>query len=75
MELPSLTPVSIAGWGRLQLGVVYWVTSAGLLQVVNNNIDPQTVVVESPLRDYRPYNTLKDGTTGWDHPLKDHRPF
>ena len=27
LDLPSLTPLSVAGCGRLQLGVPYWATS------------------------------------------------
>ena len=49
-DLPSLTPLSVAGCGRLQLGVAHLATSVALLQVVN--IWPaQAAVVESPLRD------------------------
>ena len=27
LDLPSLTPLSVAGWGRLQLGAPHWATS------------------------------------------------
>ena len=27
LDLPSLTPLSVAGYGRLQLGVPQWATS------------------------------------------------
>ena len=27
LDLPSLTPLSVAGCGRLQLGVLHWATS------------------------------------------------
>ena len=33
-DLPSLAPLSVAGRGRLQLGVAHWATSVALLQVV-----------------------------------------
>ena len=33
LYLPSLTPLSIAGCGRLQLGAAHWATSVALLQV------------------------------------------
>ena len=36
LDLPSLTPLSVAGCGRLQLGVPHWATSVALLQVVDN---------------------------------------
>ena len=32
----SLTPLHIAGCGRLQLGAPHWTTSVALLQVVDN---------------------------------------
>ena len=35
-DLPSLTPLSVAGCGRLQLGASHWVTSVALLQVHDN---------------------------------------
>ena len=35
-DLPSLTPLSVAGCGQLQLGVAHWATSVSLLQVVDN---------------------------------------
>ena len=31
LDLPSLTPLSVAGCGRLQLGVAHWATSVALL--------------------------------------------
>ena len=34
-DLPSLTPLSVAGCGRLQLGVAHFATSVALLQVVD----------------------------------------
>ena len=34
-DLSSLMPWSIAGCGRLQLGVAHWATSVALLQVVD----------------------------------------
>ena len=36
LDLLSLTPLSVAGCGLLQLGVVHWATSLALLQVVYN---------------------------------------
>ena len=36
LDLPSLMPLSVAGCGRLQLGVAHWATSVALLQVVDN---------------------------------------
>ena len=36
LDLPSLTPLSVAGFGRLQQGVLHWATSVALLQVVDN---------------------------------------
>ena len=38
LDLPSLTPLFVAGCNRLQLGVAHWVTSVALPQVVV--IDP-----------------------------------
>ena len=35
-DLPSQTPLSVAGCGRLQLGAPDWATSVALLQVVDN---------------------------------------
>ena len=35
-DLPSLTPLSVASCGRLQLGVAHGATSVALLQVVDN---------------------------------------
>ena len=34
-DVPSLTPLSVAGCGRLQQGVASWATSVALLQVVD----------------------------------------
>ena len=34
-NLPFLTPFSVAGCGRLQLGVTPWATSVALLKVVD----------------------------------------
>ena len=36
MYLPSLTPLSVAGCGRLQLRASLWAIAAALLQVVDN---------------------------------------
>ena len=36
LDLPSLTPLSVAGCGRLQLEAAHWVTWVTLLQVVDN---------------------------------------
>ena len=36
MDLPSLTPFSVAGCDRLQLEAAHWATSVALLQVVYN---------------------------------------
>ena len=36
LDLPSLTPLYVAGCGRLHLGVAHWATSLPLLQVVDN---------------------------------------
>ena len=35
-DIPSVTPLSVAGGGRLQRGVAHWDTLAALLQVVDN---------------------------------------
>ena len=35
-DLPSLTPLFVAGCGRLQLGAHHWATSVALLQAVDN---------------------------------------
>ena len=35
-DLQSLTPLSVAGCGRLELGVCHWATSVALLQVGDN---------------------------------------
>ena len=36
LDSHSLTPLSVAGCGRLQLAVARWATSVALLQVVDN---------------------------------------
>ena len=36
LDLPSLSPLSVAGCGRLKLGVAHWVTLVALLEVVDN---------------------------------------
>ena len=36
LDLPSLMPLSVAGFDRLQLGAMHWATSVALLQVVDN---------------------------------------
>ena len=36
LDLSSLTPLSVAGCGRLHLGVAHWDTSVALPQVVDN---------------------------------------
>ena len=36
LDLPSLTPLFVAGCGRLQLRVVHRATSVALLQIVDN---------------------------------------
>ena len=36
LDLPSLTPLSVAGCGRLQLEAAHWATWVKLLQVVDN---------------------------------------
>ena len=36
LDLPPLTPLSVAGCGRLQLEAVRWATWVTLLQVVDN---------------------------------------
>ena len=36
LDLPSLTPFSVAGSGQLQLGLPHWATSVALLQGVYN---------------------------------------
>ena len=36
LDLPSLTLLSVACYGRLQLGAPHWATSVALLQIVNN---------------------------------------
>ena len=35
LDVLSLTPLSVAGCGRLQLRVAHWATSVALLQVVD----------------------------------------
>ena len=39
LDLPPLTPLSVAGCGRLQLRAAHWATSVALLQAVDI-IDP-----------------------------------
>ena len=46
LDLPSLTPLSVADCGRLQLGVPHWATSVDYCKQLI--IDP-TVVLDSPL--------------------------
>ena len=36
LDLQSLTPLSVAGCGRLELRSPYWATSVAFLQVVDN---------------------------------------
>ena len=36
LDLPALTPLSIAGWGRLQSGAAHWDTIVAIVQVVDN---------------------------------------
>ena len=36
LDLPSLTPLSVAGCGPLHITVAHWATSIALLQVVDN---------------------------------------
>ena len=36
LDLPSLTPLSVADYGLLKLGVPHWAISVALLQVVDN---------------------------------------
>ena len=48
LNQPSLTSLSLAGCGRLQLGVVHWATLVALLQVVDD----------------RPHSILLSGTPG-----------
>ena len=36
LDILSRTPLVVAGWGRLQLGVTHWAISVTLLQVVVN---------------------------------------
>ena len=47
LDLPSLTPLSAAGCGRLQLGVPHWATSVDYCKQLI--IVPHSVVVVSPL--------------------------
>ena len=57
LDLPSLTPLSVAGCGWLQLGTTQWATSVTLLQVVDN-WPHKIVIVDSPLEGSRLKNTL-----------------
>ena len=36
LDLPSLTPLLVAGCGRLQPGVANWASSVALLQVIDD---------------------------------------
>ena len=36
LDLPSLTPLFVAGCGRLELGVAHWTSSMALLKAVDN---------------------------------------
>ena len=36
LGLPSLMPLSVAGYGRLQVGAAYRATSVAVLQIVEN---------------------------------------
>ena len=36
LDLPSLTPLSVAGCGQLQLEAAHWATWVTLLEVVDN---------------------------------------
>ena len=36
LDLPFLTPLSVAGCGRLQLGVPHWATSVDYCKLLNN---------------------------------------
>ena len=40
LDLPSLTPLSVLGCGRLQLGALHFATPVALLLEVDNIIDP-----------------------------------
>ena len=44
LDLPSLMPSSVAGCGRLHLGVANWATSLALLQVVDNLLHKRVIV-------------------------------
>ena len=57
LDLPSLTPLSVAGCGRLQLEAAHWATWVTLLQVVDN-WPHKIVVVDSPLGGSRPKKTF-----------------
>ena len=47
LDLPLLTPLSVAGCGRLQLGAPHWATSVNYCRLI---IEPtHSVVVDSPL--------------------------
>ena len=56
LDLPSLTPLSVAGCGQLQLGAAHWATWLTLLQVLHN-WQHKFVVVDSPLGGSRPKKT------------------
>ena len=48
LGLPSLTPLSVAGCGQLQLDAAHWAISVALLQVVDN-LPNKIVVVDSAM--------------------------
>ena len=47
LDLPSLTPLSVASFGRLQRGFPHWAASVDYCKELI--IDPTSVVVDSPL--------------------------
>ena len=47
LDLPSLTPLSVAGSGWLQLGAPHWATS--VITASSWKLNPHSVVVDSPL--------------------------
>ena len=57
LDLPSLTPLSVAGCGRLQLEAAHWATWVTLLQIVDN-LPHKFVAVDSPLGGFKPKKTL-----------------
>ena len=48
-DLQSLMPFFIANCGLLQLGISNWDNSLALLKYIDDNLPPETVVVDSPL--------------------------